>query len=167
MAGKSASSETMPSLRALLANTTSCRSTCCWSSLGSKKTVRRRRNAKPTTGIGNCSITAPSVPPNTIIAAVGCRTCEILPPSSNRPATTPPTPTASPAKLLLSTVRLDCPQGRAGEAMRIGGFVAAEGKRTILDTVDDGTAELKDAVDHLPSSFKHHQLLTVQKLLGR
>ena len=56
--------------------------------------ARRRRapgcrNAATTVGSGNCSSTAPMVPPKTIRAAVGCRIWPRLPPSISRPATMP------------------------------------------------------------------------------
>src|SRR5208283_697038 len=163
MEGKSASRETMPSLRALLANTTSCRTTCCGSSWRSKNTLMSRRNAAPTTGSGNWSITAPRVPPKTIIAAVGCRICEILPPSSRSPATTPPTPMANPAKLLLSTVGLRSAWRRIGEAMGVCELVAAGGRSAILCASKDSAAELQHAFDHLPGGLAHHQLLAVEQ----
>src|SRR5271167_5038204 len=163
MAGRSASSETMPSLRALLAKTTNCRTTCCGSSLGSEKTVISRRKAVPTTGNGNCSITAPSVPPKTIMAAVGCRICEILPPSSSRPATTPPTPTASPAKLLLSTAGLRCAGRGIGEAVRIGKVLMTGAGRTLAGAPDDGATKLQHPLDHLTGGFTHHELLAVEQ----
>src|SRR5271157_3479792 len=163
MAGRSASSETIPSLRALLAYTTSCRTICWGSSLRSTKTLASRRNAELTTGSGNCSITAPRVPPKTIIAAVGCKICEILPPSSNSPAMTPPTPTIKPATLLLSTVGLRCAYRRVGEATGISELVAAGGRTAILGAANDGAAELQDTFDHLPSGLAHHQLLAVEQ----
>src|SRR5271165_1206258 len=97
------------------------------------------------------------------MAAVGCRICEILPPSSSRPATMPPTPTASPAKLLLSTAGLRCAGRRIGEAVGISKFVAAGAEGAILSAAHDGAAKLQDAVDHLSGGFTHHELLAVEQ----
>ena len=55
-----------------------------------------------TVGRGNCSITAPSVPPKTIIAAVGWRIWPRLPPSINSPATMAAIAMRTPMTLLLS-----------------------------------------------------------------
>ena len=57
---------------------------------------------RSTTGRGNWIITAPSVPPKTIMAAVGCMICATLPPSSVSPSRMPPIATTTPPKLLLS-----------------------------------------------------------------
>src|SRR5271169_6906560 len=55
---------------------------------------------------GNCSITAPRVPPRTMSAAVGWMICMIFPPSRVRPRIIPPAAMNTPAKLLLSRPRL-------------------------------------------------------------
>src|SRR5580658_9215791 len=48
-------------------------------------------------------MTAPIVPPSTIMAAVGCRIWAIFPPSSSKPARIPPTARNIPTIVLLST----------------------------------------------------------------
>src|ERR1035438_8965711 len=55
-----------------------------------------------TTSSGKEIITAPSVPPNTIKAAVGCRIWRTLPPSSNKPPARAPMAKIKPVTLLLS-----------------------------------------------------------------
>src|SRR5579859_389024 len=77
-----------------------------FSSRGVKKTCASRRTASTTVPSGYCSSTAPSVPPKTIIAAVGCTICPRLPPSSNSPATIPATASRTPPKLALSITHL-------------------------------------------------------------
>ena len=50
--------------------------TISWGRLGIEKDMGQRRTAPNTTGRGNCNITAPNVPPKTIMAAVGCKIWE-------------------------------------------------------------------------------------------
>src|ERR1700676_107097 len=64
------------------------------------------RNAATTVESGNCSNTAPRVPPNTISAAVGCRSWPMLPPSIRSPAMMPAMARVTPAILDLSIVKI-------------------------------------------------------------
>ncbi len=102
MACRSASSETTPLRRALLANATSSRISCASCLRGAANRCPRLRNAATTVVSGNCSITAPSVPPNTMSAAVGCRIWPTLPPSISNPATIPAMARNAPPMLALS-----------------------------------------------------------------
>src|SRR5882762_7647614 len=101
----SESRATIPSFLALCAYFTISPINCCGSREGSTNTPPNRLTAAKTTFNGNCSSTAPNVPPKTIIAAVGCTICAILPPSKNNPNKIPPSARNSPPKLLLSTLR--------------------------------------------------------------
>ena len=67
-----------------------------------KRRGARLLNAASTVGSGNCSSTAPMVPPKTIRAAVGCRIWPRLPPSMSRPATMPAMARMTPPMLALS-----------------------------------------------------------------
>jgi hypothetical protein len=51
---------------------------------------------------GNCSITAPIVPPSTIIIAVGCVTWAMLPPSIIKPPRIPMIASRMPPTLAMS-----------------------------------------------------------------
>src|SRR5277367_1646570 len=106
MLSMSRSSETIPSRRAFCAYTTISLTTCRGFSSCSKKTVAREPNAVSTMDSGNCSITAPRVPPKTMSAAVGWMICMIFPPSRVRPRIIPPAAMSTPAQLLLSRPRL-------------------------------------------------------------
>ncbi len=98
----SESSDTMPSRRALFAYLTISAISVAGSRLGSRKMCASLRNAESATGRGNWMSTAPMVPPNTIMAAVGCKICPRLPPSSNKPARIPPTASSTPPNVALS-----------------------------------------------------------------
>src|SRR5580698_343079 len=68
----------------------------------SRKTWIIRSKAPFSTPIGVLTITAPSVPPSTMNAAVICEMSLILPPSINNPPTIPPNASASPAMVARS-----------------------------------------------------------------
>src|SRR3954452_12546306 len=99
----SESSDTIPSRRALFAYDTNSPNHFAASDRCSKNTLANRLNAARNTGNGNWMSTAPTVPPKTIIAAVGCTICPRLPPSSNNPSTMPPMATSNPVNVALST----------------------------------------------------------------
>ena len=71
----------------------------------SMNTVRKRFTALRSMDSGVVSIVAPSVPPNTISAAVTCATSEIRPPSISSPIRMPPMPIASPTSARKSGLR--------------------------------------------------------------
>src|SRR5579859_1815783 len=82
---------------------------------------------------GNWIIVAPIVPPTTIMAAVGCRICEILPPSMALPAKIIPTPMTRPRIVPRSIRYLRDPGGSdAGRSLRRS-CLAAMPSRTAFD----------------------------------
>ena len=91
---------------ALLAKATSSLSN--WSSClrGAEKMCPRLLKAASTVGSGNCSSTAPMVPPKTIMAAVGCRIWPRFPPSISNPAMMPARARMTPPTLPLSMEQL-------------------------------------------------------------
>src|SRR5579863_6819439 len=81
--------------------------------VSSKKTFFRLLAAPIKDCSGDVIITAPSVPPNTTIAAVTWVTSETLPPSITKPPMMPPTATRIPRMLAISgrvARRLDLPE---------------------------------------------------------
>src|SRR5579863_2730718 len=102
MVCRSASSETTPLRRALLAKAIRSLMSSSLCLRGAAKTCAMRRNAAVTVVSGNWSNTAPIVPPNTMSAAVGCRIWPRLPPSISSPATMPAMARSTPPTLALS-----------------------------------------------------------------
>src|ERR1039458_6104127 len=102
MVCRSASRETTPLRRALLAKETSRRMSWSFCLRGAAKTCARLRKAATTVVSGNWRSTAPRVPPKTIRAAVGCRIWPRLPPSMSNPAIMPATARKTPPILALS-----------------------------------------------------------------
>src|ERR1700676_1493001 len=70
----------------------------------SKKTTPSRFAAEIRIDIGVVNITAPTVPPRTIIAAVTCARSANLPPSRTRPPRIPPSARTSPPILARSSL---------------------------------------------------------------
>src|ERR1700733_3734779 len=114
--GRSGSSETMPWRRALLAKET------IWARRATpllsrwRKSRARRRAAAKTVASGNWSITAPRVPPKTIMAAVGWSTWLRCPPSRSRPARMPASARKIPPRLPASIELFLGVGGEGGEA---------------------------------------------------
>src|SRR5579862_4726700 len=74
--------------------------------VSSKKTFFRLFTAPNNAVMGDVSMTAPSVPPSTMIAAVTCVMSDTLPPSSTNPPIMPPSAMASP-RILAKSGRVD------------------------------------------------------------
>src|SRR5215470_1742240 len=98
------------------------------------------------------------VPPNTIMAAVGCMICENLPPSSSSPAMIPPTARTIPPSVAMSNELLlllprDFAWGRSTDCYIVH----------VEQPTQDGPSELDDAVQHLRCTFSYDHFFPVQK----
>src|SRR5580704_7236240 len=109
-----------------------------------------------TTGSGNWSMTAPSVPPKTIMAAVGCTIWPRFPPSSRRPARIPPNARMIPPRLDLSTLSLSLGLtaawiGRPGDECVGRRRVPGKG-----ESLKYRASEVDDAGEHFADFFENH-----------
>ena len=138
----------------------------------SKNTAPRLPKASSTIGRGNWSITAPSVPPKTISAAVGCRICADFAALERQPEQDPAEGhedaaeaalvhgLRSPVKISRSSARDNSRAASAPDSSRLQGSVEH----------DSGTCapvkalvKLTDPLQHLFDRFAHNQLFSRQQ----
>src|ERR1017187_1954026 len=146
--------------------------------LVSKKTAGNLALARRRRSIGVVTITAPRVPPRTMMAAVSCATSFTLPCSSTRPPRMPASARAKPPNVARSG---RCPDGffasfaesGAGAVVSamsysistaissLAGRRALPGRdgRTEQNAAVDGSTELHHPPDYLFGGFQHHQFL--------
>src|SRR5882757_4874284 len=130
----------------------------------SRNTPTKRLAAPFNTRMGVAIITAPMVPPNTIIAAVNWRMSLILPPSISRPPKIPPKASTNPR----SVARSGLPPGAFAPFFPAAGFASsailgfharlrghAGNCRHNFPPVGDYL------VDDLPRGIQHHEFLPV------
>src|ERR1019366_271178 len=146
--------------------------------LVSKKTAGNLPAARRRRSIGVVTITAPRVPPRTMMAAVSCATSFTLPCSSTRPPRMPTSARARPPSVARSGRCPDCffaffaesGVGAVVSAMSysistaVHGFVGGralpgQDGRTEQNAAVDGPAELHHPPDYLFGGFQHYQLL--------
>src|SRR5258706_13547927 len=109
--------------------------------------------APMSTDIGVVIITAPTVPPRTIISAVGDMISRIFPPSRMRPRTIPPIPRARPPIVAKSSFEPDL----LAIVHRIIHLVV--GERTVAKSLENGAAELDHLRDNLLAALADADLL--------
>src|SRR5579863_5452893 len=153
------------------------------------KTWPSLRNAWITVPMGNCSNTAPKVPPKTMRAAVGCRIWPRLPPSISNPAMMPATASSTPpmldASMFLPRRTCGSPQGKRSDRLCAGPgrpfrrnvaiavqVEAGDGDDT-LQIGDAGNparhaghqagAVGKDSLDDFGAGFAHDELFAVDQ----
>ena len=86
----------------MLASSTICRVTAGRSSFFSTRTILNIFIPRTKSFFGKDTMTAPSVPPNTMTAAVPCMIEPTWPPSSSCPSRMKPNPPTSPAMVVMS-----------------------------------------------------------------
>src|SRR5580658_495381 len=143
----------------------------------SKKTAGNLAAARRSRSIGVVTITAPRVPPRTMMAAVSCATSVTLPFSSTSPPRMPVSARAKPPMVARSRRRPDSffAESRAGAvvfAMAYSTSIAVHGivrrpaqsvhagGRIERNTPVDSPAEFHYPPDYLFGRFQHHQLLS-------
>src|SRR5439155_20180464 len=99
------------------------------------------------------TMTAPAVPPSTIIAAVNCETSLILPPSTTNPPSKPPRATTIPPSVARSGT------GAVFRFFRFGRL----SHDPLRQTASDLAAKFDHLQNHLARSLEHDELLPVHE----
>src|ERR1035441_4075739 len=146
--------------------------------LVSRKTEGNLPAALRRRSIGVVTITAPKVPPRTMMAAVSCATSFTLPCSSTKPPRMPPTASAKPPRVARSGRRPDvffalfagsgvgtvvsamsCPISTAVRGLVGRRALPGRDRWTEQNAAVDGPAELHHPPDHLFGGFQHDLFL--------
>src|SRR6267378_6500807 len=170
MALASCSSETIPLLRALVAYPMISSIMACGFSSWSKNTMLSFFTAPMRVCMGVVTITAPTVPHRTMMAAVTCDTSLTLPPSITSPPSIPPRARSRPPRLAKSGLPPPDFFATLGAASAIDVVRSAGLSESLLldvrlsqgalaDTGKDGFAKPDDPFDHLFRRFEYYYLL--------
>src|SRR6476661_2159011 len=107
------------------------------------------RAAPISVGVGVVIITAPSVPPRTIMPPVTCARSRMFPPSNARPPIIAPRPTRRPATVPRSR------EERAALLLAMTGLRACRDHSQSWKLADDSPAITHDSADNLFRRFEH------------
>src|SRR5581483_5176139 len=151
---RSASSEMMLFLRALVAYPMISSITCSGGCSCSRKTVPRYFAARISVLSGVVTMTAPIVPPSTIISAVTCAMSVSLPPSISNPPRIPPAANTNPP----SVARSGLLDPALAMRLHLRRFARLNLRRRKCGA-HDGPPELDHLLDHFLGRFQNHKTL--------